>query len=201
MENTVINKKYSAFILSAGRSTRMGVHKFSLMFNSTTTFLENLVNEYQRYGCKEIIVVLNPEGAKFLDQLNLKIHSIVKIVVNHHPEWERFYSLKLAAKALNETCPVFVSNIDNPFINLSVLDSLSHNINKADYINPVYNERGGHPFLLSEKVIDDLISEAEDQIHLKEFLGRYIKESAAVEDEKILVNINTEGDYRLLFKI
>lgn len=200
MENTTINKKYSAIILSAGKSTRMGVPKFSLKFNSTITFLENLINEYESYGCERIVVVLNPEGALILDQMKLKFSSAVKIVINHHPEWERYYSLKRAAKALNAVSPVFVSNIDNPFVNHHLLNTLLKNSNLADYIKPIYNGRGGHPFLLSDKVIGDLISELQDQIHLKEFLGRYTKNSVEVDDEKILMNINTEDEYRRFIK-
>ena len=199
MENTAINKKYSAIILSAGKSARMGVPKFSLQFDGKTTFLENLLNEYISYGCQEIVVVFNSEGLLLFNQLNLNLPNCVTIIVNKHPEWERFYSLKLATKALHEINPVFVSNIDNPFVNHILLDSLSEFSRCAEYIHPVYNGRGGHPFLLSEKVVADLTVEEKDQIHLKEFLGRYSKKSVSVDDDKILLNINTEEEYKRIF--
>jgi len=191
-----IGKKYSAIILSAGKSSRMGVHKFSLKFNASNSFLENMVNEYNSFGCEEIIIVLNPDGASFLNRLNLDIPSNIKIAINHHPEWERFFSLKLGARLLSSTKPSFVSNIDNPFINKSTLDSLVIHYNDADYINPIYKGKGGHPFLISEKVIADLKSEKLDQMHMKEFLGRYSKKSVDVDDEKILLNINTNEEYK-----
>lgn len=194
-----INKKYSAIILSAGKSSRMGVHKFSLRFNDSTTFLENMVNEYNAFGCNEIIIVLNPDGASFLDQLKLSLPSNVTIAINHHPEWERFYSLKLGAKLLLKTDSTFVSNIDNPFVNHSVLSLLTKYYKDADYLNPIYKGKGGHPFLISEKVIADLRSEELDQIHMKEFLGRYSKKSVEVDDESILLNVNTNEEYRRLF--
>jgi len=194
------DKKYSAIILSAGKSTRMGLPKFSLRFNETTTFLENIINEYTTFGCKEIIVVLNPDGALFLEQLKLKLSSNSKVVINEHPEWERFYSLKLGAKGLTSIAPTFVSNIDNPFVNQKVLESLVLSNDIADYVYPTYNGRGGHPFLLSSKVVTDLRNKEEDQIHLKEFLGRYTKRDVEVNDEKILANINTEEDYRRLLE-
>jgi len=196
MENTIISKYYSAIILSAGRSSRMGVPKFSLQFDDNITFLENLVYEYSTFGCREIVVVMNIDGFSLLSQLNIKLPDSATVVVNQHPEWERFYSLKLAAKALKDIKPVFVSNIDNPFVNHKLLDSLSNSRSGADYINPVYNGRGGHPFLLSEKVVADLRVEEKDQIHLKEFLGQYSKKSVEVDDEKILLNINTDEDFR-----
>lgn len=187
------NKKYSAIILSAGKSSRMGVHKFSLKYNATTTFLENLINQFNSFGCEEIIVVLNPDGMTFLEQLNLTLPSNVKVVINEHPEWERFYSLKLAALRFSKFKPTFVSNIDNPFIDLKVLESLAKS--DAEYTYPVFNGRGGHPFLISGKVIADLTSEPKDEMHLKEFLGRYSKSAIDVDDERILLNINTFDDY------
>lgn len=200
MESMTINKKYSVIILSAGKSSRMGIPKFSLKFNGETTFIENLVNEYSLYGCKEIVVVLNPDGAALLKELTLKLPSNVRVAINHHPEWERFYSLKLGAKALKISNPAFVSNIDNPFINTKVLDTLALSSDNADYMYPTFNGRGGHPFLISEKVIADLTTEPEDEIHLKAFLGRYSKRAVEVDDQNVLVNVNTDKEYRKLFR-
>lgn len=199
MENINYNKKYSAIILSAGKSSRMGVPKFSLKFNETTTFLENIINEYSKFGCSEIVVVLNPDSASYFKQLGLNLPLNSKIIINEHPEWERFYSLKLGAKALDFPANTFVSNIDNPFVNQDVLKCLASNGEGFNYVNPTFNGKGGHPFLISEKVIVDLINEEQDQIHLKEFLSRYTRKSVEVNDDKILVNINTEEEFKRLF--
>jgi len=192
-------KNISAIILSAGKSERMGVPKFSLRFNTETTFLEKLIDEYHSFGCNEIIVVLNETSAVLYHQLKLSVPSNVRVVINHHPEWERFYSLKLAALALNEVKPVFVSNIDNPFLNQETLDILFKEVDNFDYISPSFNGKGGHPFLVSAKVINELKTEKQDQIHLKEFLGKYSKKLEEVNDEKILLNINTMEDYSRFF--
>jgi len=192
-------KNISAIILSAGKSERMGVPKFSLKFDSKTTFLEKLIGEYSTFGCDEIVVVINPKSAELLDQLQLIIPNNVKIVVNNNPEWERFYSLKLGALALNEIQPAFVSNIDNPFVTVQLLNTILSNSQDVDYTSPSFNDKGGHPFFISEKVIMDLRSEEQDQIHLKEFLGRYSKKYIRVDDENILLNINTEDIYKRYF--
>ena len=144
-----VQKNISAIILSAGKSERMGVPKFSLKFDTKTTFLEKLIDEYSSFGCNEIIVVLNKTSAVLYHQLKLNIPSNVNVVINHHPEWERFYSLKLAALALSEAKPVFVSNIDNPFLTQETLNTLFKEVENSDYISPSFNGKGGHPFLLS----------------------------------------------------
>ena len=194
-------KNISAIILSAGKSERMGVPKFSLRFNTETTFLEKLIDEYHSFGCNEIIVVLNETSAVLYHQLKLSVPSNVRVVINHHPEWERFYSLKLAALALNEVKPVFVSNIDNPFLNQETLDILFKEVDNFDYISPSFNGKGGHPFLVSAKVINELKTEKQDQIHLKEFLGKYSKKLEEVNDEKNLLNINTLEEYSRFFNL
>lgn len=195
----VKQKNISAIILSAGKSERMGVPKFSLKFDGKTTFLEKLIDEYHSFGCKEIIVAINPKSAELVEQTQLIIPNNVRIVLNHHPEWERFYSLKLAALALSETNSAFVSNIDNPFLTQETLNTLFKEVENSDYISPSFNGKGGHPFLLSTKVINELKTEKLDQIHIKEFLGKYSKKSVEVNDEKILLNINTMEDYSRFF--
>lgn len=194
-------KNISAIILSAGKSERMGVPKFSLRFNTETTFLEKLIDEYHSFGCNEIIVVLNETSAALYDQLKLSIPSNVRVVINHHPEWERFYSLKLAALALNEVNPVFVSNIDNPFVSNSILVCLNNESNNFDYSCVAFNGRGGHPFYLSEQVINHLRFEPQDQIHLKQFLSKYPKKLVEVNDSKVLLNINKMEDYHKLIDV
>lgn len=188
-------KNISAIILSAGKSERMGVPKFSLPFNSKTTFLEKLIGEYHSFGCNEIIVVLNETSSAIYEQLKLSVPSTVKIVINHHPEWERFYSLKLAALALNEIQPTFVSNIDNPFVSQSILESLYKNNGDFDYVSPSFQDKGGHPIMLSDRIINDLRHVTQDQLHLKEFLSKYKKVKFNVDDEKVLLNINTKEEY------
>ena len=194
-------KNISAIILSAGKSERMGVPKFSLRFNTETTFLEKLIDEYHSFGCNEIIVVLNETSAVLYHQLKLSVPSNVRVVVNLHPEWERFYSLKLAALALNEVKPVFVSNIDNPFVSNSILDCLYNESINCDYACVAFNGRGGHPFYLSVQVINHLRSEPQDQIHLKQFLSKYPKKLVEVNDSKVLLNINNMEDYHKLIDV
>lgn len=192
-------EKISAIILSAGKSERMGVPKFSLKFDKQITFIEKLIGEYQYFGCNEIIVVLNHISAVLYDQLKLDVPSNVRVVINFHPEWERFYSLKLAALALNEVKPVYVSNIDNPFVSNNILSCLYNESNSFDYSCAAFNGRGGHPFYLSGQVISDLRSEPQDQIHLKQFLGKYPKKLVEVDNSKVLLNINSMEEYKKLF--
>lgn len=198
-QNSKIKKEFSAIILAAGKSLRMGIPKLSLKYDENNIFIEHIINEYRSFGCKEIAIVVNETGNNFLKDNKIQFTKSVKIVINKHSEWHRFYSLKVGAKSLLEVLPVFVHNVDNPFVNPTVLNKLIENSDKADYISPEFKGKGGHPILLSEKIINDIRSTQEDQLHFKEFLNQYSKLKVRVDDENILVNINTLEEYQEYF--
>jgi molybdenum cofactor cytidylyltransferase len=199
MSTEVPAKNISAIILSAGRSTRMGVPKFSLQFDDETTFLERITGAYAAYGCDQIIIVMSRENIEYLGKLNLKLPANAVIVLNDHPEWARFYSLKTGAKKLKSINHTFVSNIDNPFINPEVLDILTAEIKKFDYIFPSWEGHGGHPFLISGKVIEKILQEEDDQVHMRDFLTAFKNAGIEVPDRKILLNINTADEFTKYF--
>ena len=199
MQNQKSLLNYSAIILAAGESSRMGSSKSFLKYNEHELFIQHIISEYINFGCNSIIVVTNVTDAKwFIDNANILPKNLF-ILINHHPEWHRFYSLKLAAREAIKNDYVFLHNVDNPFVNVDVLIELMANRQEAEYIIPEYKGKGGHPILISQKVIHDIVKENQDQIHLKDFLNRHIKKKVVVEDEKILVNINNIDEYKSYF--
>lgn len=198
-QRSKIKKDFSVIILAAGNSSRMGFPKFALKYSNTQTFMEHITEEYEKFGCSEVIVVVNVANYQYLQKQKIPFDEKIKFVVNEHPEWHRFYSLKKGVQALSKKVKIFVHNVDNPFVNPEVLMALKQNAGKYDYIYPAFNRRGGHPFFLSENVVTDLKNEVENQIHLKNFLKQYDTKRIKVLDEKVLVNINTMVDYRKYF--
>lgn len=198
-QNIEIGKEFSAIILAAGKSTRMGFPKLSLKFNEHTIFIEHIANEYIKFGCKEIVLIVNNLGFDYLKKNKICFQNQVKIVINENPDWHRFYSLKLGAKSLSVIQKVFIHNVDNPFVNHEVLKELIRTGNKLDYISPEYKGKGGHPILLSENIILKLRSIEENQMHLKVFLNQFSKKKVSVDDKDILVNMNTLEEYKNYF--
>ena len=196
MTDRIIKEIRTAIILSAGKSTRFGVPKFSVRHNDEKTFIEKIADSFIEYGCSEIIAVLNEDGAEVLKEMKLNLPEEMRIVINPHPEWARFFSLKLAAMSMPESMPAFVVNIDNPFVSSEVLKELQKYSGTFDYVYPCFHGKGGHPFMISAKVIGDIRNESSDQVHLRDFLGRYSYKAADVEDERVLANINTVEDLR-----
>lgn len=191
-----MNKEnFSSIILAAGYSERMGVPKLFLELKNGNSFIEHIVRAFADFGCKEVITVVNERDYKAMSCKNIPLPSKSKVVVNPDPGKGRFYSLKIGLANLREPCSVFMHNIDNPFVIDEVLKKLLTRLPFGDYISPAYKGRGGHPALLSGKVVKDIIKEDKEEISLKDYLSRKKRIKTVVDDERVLVNMNTNEDY------
>lgn len=188
----------SVIILAAGHSSRMGKPKFSLELSDGRTFLEHIVDQYFSFGCKSIILVLNEEVSKHLETININKQTNIQCVINSHPEFERYYSIKVGLSVLGNDNYVFIHNADNPYANQNILKELYNHRSEADYIKPIYKGRGGHPILISPLVVKDINSIENYNIRFNDFLKKYTAKEISTDDNKILVNINTIFDYSKL---
>jgi len=198
------NKKgledFYVLILAAGFSGRMGIPKLSLRFDENRTFVTKIIQAYQSAGCNKIVVVVNRQGREYLNrQRAFSAGSNITVILNASPELERFYSLQTGLKMLNDGKPVFIQNIDNPFIEPALLHRLADVFDPGAFVVPVYNKRGGHPVLLSGKIVSDLVASTDYRQNLRDFLQAYPKINCPVRDEKILVNINSLKEYGKYF--
>jgi len=184
---------YSVVILSAGLSERMGQPKMFLKWNHLT-FIENIVKGYEKFGCKEIIVVLNEKDYTPFKWLKMDC-DVLKIIKNNHVDWGRFYSLKLGLSALSSANHCFINNIDSPFVDQKVLSEMSSLINNHNYVVPVWNNIKGHPVLIGRKIIEIILDENDFKLNIKEYLKKFNCTLCSVDNEKILININTIEDY------
>jgi len=191
---------FSVIILSAGYSSRMNRHKALLPFFGDTVFLEHIIQKYLSVAfCQKIVIVVNEELSELLKSYNLS-SSKIKTIVNPQSDKGRFYSIYCGVKALEDkNNAVFIHNVDNPFVNIGTINLLMQSINKYDYIIPAYKSKGGHPVLLSEKVINAIEREQDFSKNFRVFLQKFRKKYVDVNDEKVLVNINTLQDYQKLF--
>ena len=197
-KSTQKEKKYPAIILAAGFSSRMGTQKMFLPFAAQECFLSRLISVYESYGCTEVFLVVNEEGDEHIRK-HFDLAGNISINKNAHPEWQKFYSLQLACRSLTDAEAVFVQNIDNPFTNAEVLTTLEKAAGKADYILPEYLNKGGHPFLISSRVVRQVADHQDPQEHLKLFLKQFKTLRVSVQNREILANINTPEAYEQWF--
>jgi molybdenum cofactor cytidylyltransferase len=191
--------KISAVILAAGYSKRMGRDKFTLKYDNQRTFLEKIVDDYLDFGCFEIVVVLNSKGMEVKNSLPLEFPDKIKFILNTFPEKERFYSIKSGLSVLSQSDFVFIHNVDNPFFSRDLLTKLSNSKYLGDYIVPFFATKGGHPILLSRKIIEELNKEINDQLNFKVFLEKFRSIKIQIDNSDILININEPISYDRLF--
>ena len=193
-------KHCGAIILAAGRSQRMGRPKLSLPFDREHSFLSRIVSQYHAFGCHPLVVVVNPNEAHLPAILLEALPCRVFTVVNPQPEVGRFLSLQKGLQALEKPGPVFMHNVDHPFVNHQVLEILGRTAGKRSYASPEYEGRGGHPILLGKALVQDLIDHTGEVPRLDHFLKSYKRARVKVNDPGIHYNINTPDDYKAFFR-
>lgn len=194
MLNTYLSK-CGVIILAAGKSGRMGKPKFILEHASGETFLQRLIAVYTQAGIHEIGVIINDIDFRNYKQHFLNLPEQVKIIQNSNPEKGRLHSIQLGAMALSVNKPCFIHNIDNPFAETSLIIQLHSCLGEADFIKPVYLEKGGHPILVSAKIMAVLQKNANEFKDFKQVLNVFTGKGLEVEFEEVVLNINTEEEY------
>jgi len=188
-----------AVIPAAGRSQRMKTFKPLLKFDKEKTFIEKIVGEFLEFGCSEIIVIVNEEiYAMAWDKILSKMGSKVKIIVNDKLEFERFYSIKLGLEKLKNKHYCFIHNSDNPLLDQSILRTIFSNKISDGYVSPSFNNQGGHPVLISEPIISSIIQSNRNDSNFKDILNSFACKKVNLTNDNILVNINTEKEYKQL---
>ncbi len=191
-----------AVIPAAGRSSRMRSYKPFLSFDSKRTFIEKIIDEFIDFGCDEIIVVVNEDiYNNSWDSVLSKLDTKVKVIINDKLENERFYSIKLGLKELNDNKNCFIHNCDNPFINQKILTTVFKNKISEGYVVPTYNNHGGHPVLISEPIINYIVSSTEDNANFKDVINTFPSKKINIDTKDVLTNINTESEYQQIVKL
>ena len=190
----------SVVILAGGKSDRMNFPKPFLPYDTKRTFIDKIVYEYNKFGCREVIVVLNEDlnCSQWHEFLSILSKEAI-IVYNSFNYLGRFYSVQLGIKALENNDYCFIQNIDSPFIDSELLKKLYDSKTNNGYVVPEYEGKGGHPVLIGKDVINSIKEEKNISINLKDKLRQFDRKTIDTESDNVLVNINTLEDYQKLF--
>lgn len=181
--------RFSVLILAAGNSERMGRNKATLPFGNDLTFAGHLISSYAQSGYSSIIMVVNERfSSAFIDS------DKVKLVINHHLEKGRSWSVQLGLQNVPCGHSCFIQNIDNPYADADLLLQMCSAISPDRYIVPVFNGKGGHPILLGNRLIDQLRMKSSIP-NLRDALGEFERFEVVSADDRILLNINTPEAY------
>ena len=185
----------SCVILSAGSSARMGTHKALLKFDLQKTFLQKITETYLLVGIEQVIVVVNSELYKLINNSNPALSEKVLLVINDRPELGRFYSLQNGVSLVPKGNSCFFQNIDNPFTTEKLMRELIIHKDEADVILPAFQKKTGHPVLINPSVVLEINSVRDYEVRIDEFLNQFTGKEIESPDPKILLNINSPDDY------
>jgi CTP:molybdopterin cytidylyltransferase MocA len=211
LENSVGN--FPLILLAGGKSSRMGIPKGLLLYQGRPWLLEQL-HRFKAAGGKKVMVVLGYHSEEYKEiiwELAGCAHPStsfpnlgISVVVNPQPHLGPFSSLQCALTALSkENYPgAFVLPIDVPGPAREVFQKMAQSfINNLDTIVPQFQNKGGHPVLLSRRFAELL---AQIPANTKEarldYQIRGIPRDKViylpVPDEKVCLNMNGPEDFR-----
>ncbi|HAJ99973.1 MAG TPA: hypothetical protein DCM62_08105 [Bacteroidales bacterium] len=185
-----------AIILAAGLSKRMGHDKLNLPYGSNYNFLSKILAGFHAFGCSPVVVVVNPLSEARARSIAAGASGANFVVVNDAPEMGRFRSLQLGLQATGSNHPVFIHNVDNPFVDAQLLQQMLQAASEGDFVVPVFGAKGGHPVLLNPIVAQQIVCCSEPSTALNSFLKSFRKVTVPVTDSRVLLNINTPEEYR-----
>jgi len=169
--------------------------KALLKFNDKITFIQQITDTYIKSGVKQVIVVVNTELPGLIANSGISLPEEVKLIVNEHPEYGRFYSLWTGIRNLLPGNTCFFQNIDNPFTTSELLQSLAVHIHTDDVVIPVFQNKAGHPVLFSPKVAKEILSINNHELRINDFLRQFQVKLVETSEAGITININSRQDY------
>ncbi len=192
-------KNYSAIILSAGYSSRMGDFK-PLMNLDGKTPIERCINLFQNCGIKDIIVVTG--------YLNDKVEGMLKkdirVVKNNMYSEGMFSSIQTGLRVLSEnTDAFFLLPVDIPSVKESTVKKMIESYEKIDdgILFPTFNKEKGHPTIISYSLVEEILSRNPEG-GLRDILNIYKNKwhYEDLADRGILLDMDTKKDFEVLYE-
>ncbi|MFH1654857.1 MAG: nucleotidyltransferase family protein [Pseudomonadota bacterium] len=198
-------------ILAAGVSSRMGACKALLSLRDGSTLLSAQYNLLKNAGCESIAVVV---GANNKDIV--KAHEDLDVIWVENEQWElgQFSSLQCGLDKLLKLSPpphpsplkgeglnVVILPIDTVGVEgktVEILISEAQQDENYDAYVPEYAGRGGHPILITKKIITRSLDldPKNERARLDFIISEAHHRMVPVDDKGIRNNINTRSQWR-----
>lgn len=191
-----MDNRWGVVILAAGESTRMGRMKASLEIGGSTSFLEHILMQYERVGRASVHLVVNQTVEHWWNRTLKEKYINVRLCRNNHPQKGMLHSVLLGLNDVPPHRDVFVQPIDSPLVYPDLLQEMATLLEENKWVKPMYQNRGGHPVLLSYGLVARIVQQPVTAGSLKELLSDFPVQKLKVRSKSILWNINAPEDYR-----
>lgn len=191
-------KKTGAVIAAAGMSSRMGDFK-PMMKMGSISMVKRIIANFQQAGVSPIVVVTGYRAQEL--EKHIANQGIIYIRNEDYEHTEMSDSAKLGFSFIADKCDkVFFTPVDVPLFTVQTVRRLM--ATDVEFIKPVCNEEDGHPILFSSEVLPKII-ESKETNGLKATIYACCKRihTLEVEDEGVLRDADTMGDYERLVKM
>jgi molybdenum cofactor cytidylyltransferase len=174
-------------ITAAGRSSRMAPdHKLIMDIHGKTLIQRSL--ESLLPFCSKVIIVLGAYPQDILEAL--KDQEKIEFITNPNDHHDMFDSVKTGLSRCDSDQVLFLPG-DCPFASPELIKRMLKT--KGDVIVPAYKEKTGHPILLSQKAVVDILHDS--HLHnLKQYLQQQPIVRVNTKAESILWDIDTHSD-------
>ena len=189
--------RFTAILLCAGKSQRMGEMKALLNWKDSTLVKYQAATLIDS-GAEEVIVVLGHNAELIKPELN--DFSAVKCVINKEYETGRTTSIKVGVEAIgsNNTDSILFLNVDQPR-NMEVISHmvLYHGSSRSNITIPTYKGKGGHPIIFGMQFIPDILGITEETFGLRSVMSTHDSQiqRVSVNDPCVLWDLNTPEQY------
>lgn len=190
---------FSAIILAAGRSSRMGQPKMNLPWRNTTV-LGAVVKGLHAGGIENICIVVNKNRIPLI-QDEMKSERIQFVENPDADTSEMLASIQVGLRALHpEVDYVFICLGDQPEIDPKVIEQLKIMALKdsSPLIIPSYKMRRGHPWLVRMDLMDEILRLKEPDT-VRTFINKHTDDIKYINiDHELPPDMDTPEDYQHL---
>lgn len=180
-------------ILAAGYSSRANAFKMELEIDKKPILQRCIEALYD--DCNNIIVVSGYKHEKINELTNN--YSKVRVIYNEEFDKGMFNSVKKGIQIVTGERFLLTPG-DYPLINKDIIQKLLKE--DDEIIIPSFNKKGGHPILINTYLIKEILAEPDDS-NLKIYLNKKQCSHLNVDDEGILLDVDTIEDYHYVKNI
>jgi molybdenum cofactor cytidylyltransferase len=180
----------TALLLAAGKSERTKPWLKPLLPFQGKPVIEVIIDKLKESNADEVVVVLGHEAEKIKEVI--KRRKRVKVVINKNYKKGMLSSVKFGIKA-NPLSNFLIYLVDLPLVKVRTINSIIKGYNKDKIIVPAYKGKRGHPILIPQELIEELLLFKGET--LRDFVHEHEIEEIKTEDEGVIINLNTLEDY------